>query len=107
MIYVLGINWFQVVCMARYLHACHLFLTQSKLPQCGMFFIDFGDFMYIYLKRPKLVLHSWKFGGTVENLMHEIKMFDRSGALNLDGFSGSGADWLERYKPLIEDGLLS
>jgi nicotinamidase-related amidase len=48
--------------------------------------------------------HSWKFGGTVENLMHEIKMFDRSGALSLDGFSGSGADWLERYKPLIEDG---
>ena len=48
--------------------------------------------------------HSWKFGGTVENMMHEIKMFGRSGALNLDGFSGSGADWLERYKPLIEDG---
>jgi nicotinamidase-related amidase len=48
--------------------------------------------------------HLWKFGGTVENMMHEIKMFDRSGALNLDGFSGSGADWLERYKYLIEDG---
>ena len=48
--------------------------------------------------------HSWKFGGTVEKIMHEIKMFDRSGALNLDGFSGSGADWLERYKSLIEDG---
>jgi nicotinamidase-related amidase len=37
-------------------------------------------------------------------MMHEIKMFDRDGALSLDGFSGSGADWLERYKPLIEDG---
>jgi nicotinamidase-related amidase len=48
--------------------------------------------------------HSWKFGGTVEKMMHEIKMFDRNGALNLDGFSGSGADWLERYKSLIEDG---
>ena len=48
--------------------------------------------------------HSWKFGGTVENMMHEIKMFDRNGALSLDGFSGSGADWLERYKSLIEDG---
>ena len=47
---------------------------------------------------------SWKFGGTVENLMHEINMFDRSGALSLEGFTGSGADWLERYKPLIEDG---
>ena len=48
--------------------------------------------------------HSWKFGGTVEKMMHEIEMFDRSGALSLDGFSGSGADWLERYKSLIEDG---
>jgi nicotinamidase-related amidase len=46
----------------------------------------------------------WKFGGTIENVMHEIKMFDRTSALNLEGFSGSGADWLERYKPYIEDG---
>jgi nicotinamidase-related amidase len=48
--------------------------------------------------------HGWKFGGTIEKIMHEIKMFDRSGALSLEGFSGSGADWLERYKPYIEDG---
>jgi nicotinamidase-related amidase len=46
----------------------------------------------------------WKFGGTVEKMMHDIKMFDRSGPLNLSGFSGSGADWLERFKPFIEDG---
>ena len=46
----------------------------------------------------------WKFGGTIENVMHDIKMFDRSGALDLEGFPGSGADWLERYKPYIEDG---
>ena len=31
-------------------------------------------------------------------------MFDRQGTLSLEGFTGSGADWLERYKPLIEDG---
>jgi nicotinamidase-related amidase len=48
--------------------------------------------------------HAWKFGGTVEKMMHEIKMFDRRGALVLDDFSGSGADWLERYKHFIEDG---
>ncbi len=48
--------------------------------------------------------HSWKFGGTLETLMHEINMFDRTGVLSLEGFTGSGADWLERYKPLIEDG---
>lgn len=46
----------------------------------------------------------WKFGGTVEKIMHEINMFGRSGALSLDGFEGSGADWLARYKPYIEDG---
>lgn len=48
--------------------------------------------------------HGWQFGGTVEKIMHDINMFDRSGALSLDGFSGSGADWLERYKPYIENG---
>ncbi|MEJ2364143.1 MAG: cysteine hydrolase [Deltaproteobacteria bacterium] len=48
--------------------------------------------------------HGWQFGGTIEKVMHDIKMFDRSGALSLEGFSGSGADWLERYKPYIEDG---
>jgi len=46
----------------------------------------------------------WQFGGTVEVMMHEIKMFDRAGALTLDGFAGSGADWLEQYKPYLEDG---
>jgi len=48
--------------------------------------------------------HGWQFGGTVEAMMHEMNMFDRSGALSLDGFSGSGADWLESYKTYIEDG---
>jgi nicotinamidase-related amidase len=46
----------------------------------------------------------WKFGGTVEKIMHEINMFGRGGALTLEGFQGSGADWLERFKPYIEDG---
>ena len=31
-------------------------------------------------------------------------MFERKGPLNLENFHGSGADWLERYKPYIEDG---
>jgi hypothetical protein len=30
-------------------------------------------------------------------------MFARRGVLSLDGFPGSGADWLERFKPYIED----
>jgi nicotinamidase-related amidase len=48
--------------------------------------------------------HGWKFEGTLEALMHNIGMFDRKDALNLEGFEGSGADWLERYKPFINDG---
>jgi len=45
--------------------------------------------------------HGWRFEGALERLMHDIKMFDRPGALNLASFQGSGADWLERYKPYI------
>ena len=48
--------------------------------------------------------HGWKFEGTLEKAMHDIHMFDRKGPLDLEGFEGSGADWLERYKPYIEDG---
>ncbi len=48
--------------------------------------------------------HGWKFEGALESLMHNIGMFDRKGPLDLEGFEGSGADWLERYKPYIEDG---
>ena len=48
--------------------------------------------------------HEWEFGGAVETMMHAINMFDRTGALVTDGFDGSGADWLEQYKPYIEDG---
>jgi nicotinamidase-related amidase len=48
--------------------------------------------------------HEWEFGGAVETMMHAINMFDRTGALVTDGFDGSGADWLEQYKPYINDG---
>ena len=48
--------------------------------------------------------HQWAFGGAVETMMHSINMFERQGPLTLSGFDGSGADWLEVYKPLINDG---
>lgn len=48
--------------------------------------------------------HQWEFEGALERLMHDIKMFDRPGPLDTTGFLGSGADWLEPYKPLINDG---
>lgn len=46
----------------------------------------------------------WKFEGALEVLMHNIGMFDRKDALSLEGFEGSGADFLEIYKPYIQDG---
>jgi len=48
--------------------------------------------------------HRWKFGGALEVLMHDIGMFDRKGPLTQQAFAGSGADWLDRYKPYIDDG---
>lgn len=48
--------------------------------------------------------HKWRFEGALERLMHDIKMFARPGPLELTGFQRSGADWLERYKPFIDDG---
>ena len=48
--------------------------------------------------------HGWRFEGALEALMHKVGMFDRQGPLSLDDFKGSGADWLARYKPYIEDG---
>jgi nicotinamidase-related amidase len=49
--------------------------------------------------------HGWQFEGALERLMHNIGMFDRKGALTTEGFEGSGADWLDRYKNYINDGV--
>lgn len=46
----------------------------------------------------------WQFEGALEVLMHHIGMFDRTDPLSLEGFENSGADWLARYKPYIQDG---
>jgi len=48
--------------------------------------------------------HGWKFEGGLEKLMHKIGMFDRPGALDMDGFENSGADWMPQYKQYINDG---
>jgi nicotinamidase-related amidase len=47
---------------------------------------------------------AWRFGGAVEKSMLAEKEFYRPGPLAVDGLAGSGADWLARYKPYIEDG---
>jgi nicotinamidase-related amidase len=46
----------------------------------------------------------WKVNGPLEAEEFKTRTFSRSGALTLDGFENSGADWLDRFKPYIEDG---
>jgi len=46
----------------------------------------------------------WIFNGPLEADEFESHSFARRGALDLTNFKNSGADWLERFKPYIEDG---
>lgn len=48
--------------------------------------------------------HAWAFNGPLETAELESDTFARTGALDLTGFAGSGADWLPEFKPFIEDG---
>ncbi|MFA9218022.1 MAG: cysteine hydrolase [Sphingomonadaceae bacterium] len=47
--------------------------------------------------------HKWKFGGPAETAQHKLHMFDRAGALTLDGFRNSGADFMPEFKQYIEN----
>lgn len=46
----------------------------------------------------------WQFGSPAEQLLKVLHMFERSGPLTLEGFSGSGADFLEQLKRFILNG---
>jgi nicotinamidase-related amidase len=46
----------------------------------------------------------WTFNGPLEADEIRTGAFARSGPLDLTGFRDSGADWLDRFKPYIEDG---
>jgi len=46
----------------------------------------------------------WKFNGPLETEEFKNHSFARRGPLDLSGFPNSGADWLDRFKPYIEDG---
>lgn len=48
--------------------------------------------------------HRWLFNGPLESDELHTDTFARRGALTLAGFTGSGADWLEEFKPYIDDG---
>lgn len=45
----------------------------------------------------------WRFEGALEKLMHKIGMFDRPSAYNMEGFTNSGADFMDQYKKYIFD----
>ena len=47
--------------------------------------------------------HCWLFNGPLESDELRTNTFARVGALTLDGFAGSGADWVDEFKPFIED----
>lgn len=63
---------------------------------------DFGVFVSPHYLYPHD--QAWQFGGLVEKMMLQGKEFFRPDPLGRDGFLDSGADWLDRYKPFIEDG---
>jgi len=46
----------------------------------------------------------WKFNDPLETEEFITHSFARKGPLTLEGFPNSGADWLDRFKPYIEDG---
>lgn len=48
--------------------------------------------------------HGWLFNGPLESDELRTDTFARRGPLTLDGFTGSGADWLEEFKSFIDDG---
>ncbi len=49
----------------------------------------------------------WKFDGALEKFMHSKGMYERKGRLDMEGFEGSGADFLEEYKQyLAEDNII-
>ena len=46
----------------------------------------------------------WLLNGPLETDEFRTHTFARKGPLTLEGFANSGADWLDRFKPYIEDG---
>lgn len=48
--------------------------------------------------------HHWRWQAPLEVFQHETGAFDRNGPYTVEGFRGSGADFMEEFKPFIEDG---
>ena len=63
---------------------------------------DYGVFISPHYLYPHD--QAWLYGGVLERVMLDEKEFFRPNPLGREGLAGSGADWLEQYKPFIEDG---
>jgi nicotinamidase-related amidase len=48
--------------------------------------------------------HTWKVQGPLEIFQHKLGIFERKGPYTVDGFRGSGADFMPEFKKYIEDG---
>lgn len=48
--------------------------------------------------------HHWGVEAPLEKFQHDAGAFDRKGPYTTEGFRGSGADFLDEFKPFIEDG---
>ncbi len=48
--------------------------------------------------------HEWNWQAPLEKFQHDTGAFDRKGPYTTDGFRCSGADFMEEFKPFIEDG---
>jgi nicotinamidase-related amidase len=48
--------------------------------------------------------NGWKMNGPLEADEFRTHTFSRRGSLDLSGFLNSGADWLDVFKPYIQDG---
>jgi len=46
----------------------------------------------------------WKFEGALEKVMHNLGMFNRVSPYSMEGFEGSGADFMPQYKTYLFDG---
>lgn len=44
----------------------------------------------------------WKFGESLEKFMHSKEMYKRKGRLDMEGFEGSEADFLEEFKQYLK-----
>jgi nicotinamidase-related amidase len=85
----------------------HLFLENRTIENMDRIFLAAKKSHYEVFISPHYLYpedRGWQFNGPLEAVEHEIKAFARRGRLSVEGFEGSGADWLARFKPYIDDG---